>query len=264
VKVVDEKDFRWYERRRYWRKREQILQKKQRDYAKLRRYHTEYHWENREYILARKKLLNLCRPTKGWTERQKTTWGGLPCPEPPTAPHTRAEAERLYHRKLRELRIAFGRDPHTGRKIRTVGKMAKSMQFVVDTREKRPWDFTDAIHMALKTGDYSLVGYEDTVAIERKSYDDIYQCLTVRRYNFCRQLRRLGKLKRAYLLIECSASAFLLGHIQHKLTGDKALLRLVKYTNEYGVPFCFCDRKGKELAEKILYCWWEELNAKQS
>jgi len=182
----------------------------------------------------------------------------------PHRTHALKQNERLYHRKLRELRIAFGRDPDTGRKIRTVGKMAKSMQFVVDTREKRPWDFTDAIHMALKTGDYSLVGYEDTVAIERKSYDDIYQCLTVRRYNFCRQLRRLGKLKRAYLLIECSASAFLLGHIQHKLTGDKALLRLVKYTNEYGVPFCFCDRKGKELAEKILYCWWEELNAKQS
>jgi len=135
---------------------------------------------------------------------------------------------------------------------------AIDFQFVVDTREKTPWAMPTPVAKALKVGDYTAVGFENIFAIERKSYDDMYQCITTRLPHFKRQLAKLAKLKHAYLLIEASASAFLLGHIMHKLTGQQALERLIRLTNQYNIPFCFCDRKGGEIAQQLIYRWWSD------
>lgn len=49
---------------------------------------------------------------------------------------------------------------------------------VVDTREQRPYSFDEArvggvVHAALPAGDYSLLGQETRIAIERKSLADV-------------------------------------------------------------------------------------------
>lgn len=55
------------------------------------------------------------------------------------------------------------------------------MKIVIDTREQTPYGFAkydaEPIRAALPTGDYSLPGFEDRVAIERKSLDDLVGCL---------------------------------------------------------------------------------------
>jgi DNA excision repair protein ERCC-4 len=63
----------------------------------------------------------------------------------------------------------------------------------VDSREQRPFTF-DAWPTApatLAAGDYSIVGLEEHVAIERKSLDDLAGCCGRDRDRFKRELHRL-------------------------------------------------------------------------
>lgn len=90
---------------------------------------------------------------------------------------------------------------------------------IVDTREQFPYHFTgfraDSRHKykpliiptkraALKTGDYSIEGFEDRVAVERKSLSDLYSSLGGERDRFKREFERLNKLDHAKLVIEAS------------------------------------------------------------
>ena len=44
---------------------------------------------------------------------------------------------------------------------------------IVDLRERRPYRFHGAITKALSTGDYSILGLENCIALERKSLPDL-------------------------------------------------------------------------------------------
>jgi DNA excision repair protein ERCC-4 len=88
---------------------------------------------------------------------------------------------------------------------------------VVDTREQRPYQFegirADANDgrrplrvpvesVTLESGDYSVKGYEDLVAVERKSLDDLYGTLGQGRERFERELVRLNSMWYAAVMVE--------------------------------------------------------------
>lgn len=76
---------------------------------------------------------------------------------------------------------------------------------VVDTREQLPYSFPESwpvVKKALKSGDYSVLGHEETFAIERKSLSDLLGCIFQDRFH--RELQRLSEFKRAFLVIESS------------------------------------------------------------
>jgi ERCC4-type nuclease len=88
---------------------------------------------------------------------------------------------------------------------------------LIDTREQRPYAFTGfragarAGHaplavttkvVNLPTGDYSLEGYADRVAIERKSLADLYATLGQGRSRFERELQRLAGMQLGFVVIE--------------------------------------------------------------
>jgi DNA excision repair protein ERCC-4 len=54
----------------------------------------------------------------------------------------------------------------------------------------------------LETGDYSLVGHESKIAIERKSLADLYSTIGQNRERFEREFERLNEMRHPYLLIE--------------------------------------------------------------
>jgi ERCC4-type nuclease len=100
--------------------------------------------------------------------------------------------------------------------------MAKPLEcqwkLAVDKREQQPWTFEDvyigagkdrrllvieSVPKTIKSGDYSIVGYEDQVAIERKSKADLFSTIGSGRARFVRELARLDKLKWAAVIIEC-------------------------------------------------------------
>lgn len=79
---------------------------------------------------------------------------------------------------------------------------------VIDTRELLPYGFdgfdppVETITRTLKTGDYSLAGYENEVAIERKSLSDLFGSLTNGRARFQREFERLADYRFAAVVVE--------------------------------------------------------------
>lgn len=74
---------------------------------------------------------------------------------------------------------------------------------VIDTREQLPYEFPvdwPVVRKALPSGDYSLLGHEGALAIERKSLSDLLGCLFTDRFH--RELERLRRYEIAILAIE--------------------------------------------------------------
>jgi len=60
--------------------------------------------------------------------------------------------------------------------LRGLAKLADLRpKIAIDTRQREPLKFTrlPAVERALFTGDYSILGLEDSFAVERKSIDDV-------------------------------------------------------------------------------------------
>ena len=92
---------------------------------------------------------------------------------------------------------------------------------IVDTREQAPYQFTGFRTNAsarggkrdlvipvqcrgLPTGDYSILGFESLVAVERKSLEDLYGTLGGGRERFSRELERLAAMNRALVVVEAT------------------------------------------------------------
>jgi len=124
---------------------------------------------------------------------------------------------------------------------------------VVDSREKRPVRFEGSICKKLQVGDYSLSGYEDCIAVERKSFDDLYGCLTLRLKDFQQQLRALALLRHGCLLVESTPDNILIGHFRCKLPGRVALMRLLSLARKAGnVPVWFAGRSAGPMISCLL------------
>src|SRR5689334_3715967 len=86
---------------------------------------------------------------------------------------------------------------------------------VVDTREQEPYSFDPervlAQRGALRAGDYSLAGFENRIAIERKSLDDFVSTVIRDRDRFLRELDRLRDLDAACVVVEGNLSDVLRG-----------------------------------------------------
>lgn len=131
------------------------------------------------------------------------------------------------------------------------------MDILVDTREQTPYELIGSEKSTLKTGDYTVRGYEDVMAIERKSYNDLYHCLTSSRLRFEKQLKRLSDYKYKALLVDSTVSSVLLGHVHCNLPGDEALKRVMRYSVKYDIPVMFVDNHGDKVTRNLLYQWWQ-------
>jgi DNA excision repair protein ERCC-4 len=77
---------------------------------------------------------------------------------------------------------------------------------IVDSREQLPFDLAPlrTVQGSLPTGDYSVVGLESVIAIERKSLSDLLGCVGSERERFDREVQRLLAYPSRLLLIETS------------------------------------------------------------
>lgn len=125
------------------------------------------------------------------------------------------------------------------------------LRIVVDTREQRPYQFekydVEAIRHTLKTGDYSLAGYEDRVAFERKSLDDLIGCLTNGRDRFERELARAKELDFFAVIVEASMEDVAKGRYRSEIKPHAALQSILAFHVRYGVNFIWAgNRAGGE------------------
>jgi len=101
----------------------------------------------------------------------------------------------------------------------------ESITVIIDTREQRPLTLDPLSTTAgtLDTGDYSLVGCEHVVRIERKSLDDLLGCVGRDRERFDREVQRLIAYPVRVLVVEASWSDIELGQWRSKVTVDAVL-----------------------------------------
>ena len=129
------------------------------------------------------------------------------------------------------------------------------MKIIVDTREQLPFLFTDykcaTEKGTLGVGDYSLVGFEDRVSVERKSVDDLVQCLCHDRERFERELARARALERFVILVECDYQTLALGKYRSQMRPSAVLQSLAAFQVRYGASIWLGgSRKGAE-----YYCY---------
>jgi len=134
---------------------------------------------------------------------------------------------------------------------------------VIDSREKKGYNIREAVVLPLVIGDYSVRGLEGVVAVERKSHDDLFMCLTTGRTRFIAQLRRMSAIKRPLLVIDATASSVLMGHVFSKISGEDALRRLQALCMKYSIPYVFADGHGLKITlNHLLFAYREHIDGR--
>jgi ERCC4-type nuclease len=135
-------------------------------------------------------------------------------------------------------------------------KKANEKEFIVviDSREQHPYKFDGTITKALKSGDYSISGLEDKIAIERKTKEDAYSSLGAGRARFEKELIRLSDYDYSAIVIESNLDNFLQAPPFTKMNPKAAMNSLVSWSVKYKVFIFFAsDRQhAKALVFRIL------------
>lgn len=120
---------------------------------------------------------------------------------------------------------------------------------VIDTREQLPFGFThlraDAhdqcrplqvhtVRATLKQGDYSILGHEKDIALERKSLSDLYSTISQSRDRFVRELERLAIYPTAGIVVEADWNQILTEPPPHSRLPPKTVYRsIIAWSQRY-------------------------------
>ncbi len=128
----------------------------------------------------------------------------------------------------------------------------------VDTREQKPYRFERSEEKRLASGDYSIVGLEDRVAVERKTKQDAYSSLGLGRGRFERELQRLAGFEYAAVVIEASLPDFLEAPAFSHMNPRAATRSMIAWSIKYRVHVFFAGdrRHGNALTRQILEMFW--------
>jgi ERCC4-type nuclease len=125
---------------------------------------------------------------------------------------------------------------------------------VIDSREQRPWSFTvPSVVSALDVGDYSIMGLESRIAIERKSLSDLMGSITRGRDRFERELAKARSYDRFYVLAECSPSDIIEGRYEADVHPRAAWESIASFTVRH-CPFIFGESRSvaERMCESLL------------
>ena len=102
-------------------------------------------------------------------------------------------------------RLLVKRDGHS------ITKQIPKPVVLIDTRERTPFEFGDhanwiagTMPYKLDAGDYSVLGMEHLISLERKSLTDLIATLMHRRITFFKSCKRLTQYRWRALLVEAS------------------------------------------------------------
>jgi DNA excision repair protein ERCC-4 len=148
---------------------------------------------------------------------------------------------------------------------------------VVDTREQHPYTFAripaDAYQgegllsirtevRTLKSGDYSLAGYEHRVAVERKSKADLFGTVGQGRERFERELARLNGMQFAAVVVEAEWSDIRHNPPPHTQVTPKTIFRSVIAWEQRFLRVHWHFEECRESAEaatfRVLERFWKE------
>lgn len=136
------------------------------------------------------------------------------------------------------------------------------MKIVIDSREQLPYEFqSPAVKGTLATGDYSIAGLEDLIAIERKTLPDLISCLCGGRERFERELHRAKALDYFALIVEASLTDLVNGNYRSQMNPKAAIQSLIAFSIRYRLPVFFVENRnyGARITESLLLKFAREL-----
>lgn len=130
------------------------------------------------------------------------------------------------------------------------------MRILIDSREQLPFTFSKygvtSEVVALPTGDYSLPGFQDRAAIERKALDDLIGCLMgENRERFERELYRGRHYDLCAVVVEASLADVSQPRYRRDMKPQAALQSIITFQVRYRVPFVWAG--NREGAEYVTY-----------
>jgi ERCC4-type nuclease len=136
---------------------------------------------------------------------------------------------------------------------------------LVDTREPasggwEPYFTLSTLRGTLQTGDYSLVGCEDLISIERKALGDLISCFTGERERFVRELKRFQAIPARWVIVEGSYGSLLRGDYRSQMNPKAAFESCVALMVRYQIPVIMAGdiETAARLAESVLCRWFKE------
>lgn len=133
---------------------------------------------------------------------------------------------------------------------------AEQVVAIIDTREQLPLDLSplQAVAGSLPTGDYSVCGLENIVAVERKGLGDLLACIGAERERFDREIMRLLAYPVRALIVESTWLDLEAGRWQSKVTPTAAIGSLLGWIAA-GLPIVLAgdhERAGRYVG-RLLY-----------
>jgi len=147
---------------------------------------------------------------------------------------------------------------------------------VIDSREQLPWHFLNikgdakynhkrievpTVWKKLDAGDYSILGMENLVAVERKNISDCFNSCGQGRARFQREMQRLAMLAFAAVVIEADWDEIRRRPPEHTRLRPKVVYRTaLSWSVRYGVQWWAMPGRG--IAEltcfRMLEKFWEQ------
>ncbi|MBN2563135.1 MAG: ERCC4 domain-containing protein [Phycisphaerae bacterium] len=126
---------------------------------------------------------------------------------------------------------------------------------IIDTREQDPLTFANlpSERATLDTGDYSILGLERLIAVERKTLTDLLACCGRDRERFRRELQRLRAYRFRLLVVEIDAQTLERGDWRGKLQPAHVLGSLAAWTAQYSLPVWLAG--SHEAAARFVERW---------
>jgi len=150
----------------------------------------------------------------------------------------------------------------------------KPAQYTVcrDSREQQGWTFSGNVYCAgtlikgLKTGDYSLLGLEETFSIERKrNTAEFAQNIIQKRFE--NEMKRMETIPHSYLILEFTLNDLmkwplnsgLPPYIQSKTKISKKFLlsRFMDFQTQYNTKIILAGIYGKDIASSLFKRMWD-------
>jgi ERCC4-type nuclease len=133
---------------------------------------------------------------------------------------------------------------------------------IVDTREQNPFSFSrfrgwfaGVKHKALRVGDYSVVGLEDVVTVERKDLPDLIHSFTSGRAVFVKRLREMSRFPHRLLVVTAALSEVKSPYGGVSIDPNRITQSLVAALAGLRVPFLCVETHelGAEIVASYLY-----------
>jgi DNA excision repair protein ERCC-4 len=128
-----------------------------------------------------------------------------------------------------------------------------NLTVIVDTREQLPLELSmRTIRGTLPTGDYSVLGFEEYVVVERKSLPDLIGCMTTGRHRFERELQRMRSYEARAVIVEATWKQLRDGEYRSQIVPDVATHSICSWMCRFTMPFLFVGDRASA-ADAVEY-----------